>query len=90
MRANCVASTQRPHTSQPAPRRASYARLLTRQKASAFNQALSFDISGVTKMKYMFYVHSARALSPPALSRALPVDAPCIAATPNALTPPGP
>ena len=42
----------------PAP----YARLMTRQSASAFNQPLSFDTSSVTSMSYMFFVRSARAL----------------------------
>ena len=73
--------TQRPHASQPAPLPASHARLSTPQYASAFNQPLSFDTSKVTGMGYMFYVRSARALPPTALSRALPVDADCVAAT---------
>ena len=62
--ADCVAATQRPQASQPAPRRASHARFSTRQKASAFNQALSFDMSRVTSTAYMFGVRSARALAP--------------------------
>ena len=36
----------------------------TRQDARAFNQPLSFDTSKVTYMSYMFYVRSARALTP--------------------------
>ena len=36
----------------------------TRQGASAFNQALSFDMSRVTNTNGMFYVRSARALPP--------------------------
>ena len=36
----------------------------TRQRASAFNQPLSFDTSSVTTMEEMFEVHSTRALSP--------------------------
>jgi len=36
----------------------------TRQLATAFNQPLSFDTSKVTTMKFMFYVRSARALTP--------------------------
>jgi hypothetical protein len=36
----------------------------TRQGASAFNQPLSFDTSSVTRMTYMFFVRSARALRP--------------------------
>jgi len=36
----------------------------TRQRASAFNQPLSFDTSKVTDMTYMFYVRPARALAP--------------------------
>ena len=59
----------------------SHARLSTRQGAWAFNQPLSFDTSSVTTMQDMFKVRSARALSPPALSRALPVHAACVAAT---------
>ena len=48
----------------------------------AFNQPLSFDTSKVTTMKEMFRVRSARALTPIALSRALPVHAAdCLAAT---------
>ena len=34
----------------------------TRQKASAFNQPLSLDMSNVTNMGAMFAVRSARAL----------------------------
>ena len=60
----CVAVTQRPHAPRAAPLPASHARLSTRQRASAFNQALSFDRSKVTDMQYMFYVRSARALAP--------------------------
>ena len=78
MHAVCVAATQYPHTS-PLP--ASHARLSTRQKASAFNQPLSFDTSKVTTMLSMFAVRSARALAPPALSRAHPVHADCLATT---------
>ena len=47
-------------------------------KASAFNQPLSYDTSSVTTMSYMFYVRSARALGPQALSRAIPVHAACV------------
>ena len=88
--AACVATTQRPHASRVAPLLTSHARLSTRQQASAFNQPLSFDTSKVTNMGYMFTVRSARALPPPALSRALPMYATCVAATHRALTPPGP
>jgi len=42
----------------------------TGQEASAFNQPLSFDSSNVTDMRNMFYVRSARALGPQALSQA--------------------
>ena len=49
-----------------------HARLSTRQGASVFNQPLSFDTSKVTNMGNMFYVRSARALAPTALSRASP------------------
>eukprot|EP00964_Phaeocystis_antarctica_P103324 scaffold68612_cov48-Phaeocystis_antarctica.AAC.2 len=38
----------------------------------------------------MFHVRSARALWPPAFSRALPVHTACAAATQRALPPPGP
>ena len=44
---------------------ASHTRPSTRQKASAFNQPLSFDTSKVMTMDSMFYVRSARALPPP-------------------------
>ena len=36
--------------------------LSTRQDAVAFNQPLTFDMSSVTDMDYMFSVRSARAL----------------------------
>ena len=36
----------------------------TRQRASVFNQPLSFDTSKVTYMRFMFLVRSARALTP--------------------------
>ena len=62
-------------------RRATRARLSTRQGASAFNQALSFDTSKTTNMNNMFAVRSARALSPTALSRSLPVHAACAVAS---------
>ena len=62
--AACVAATQRPHASRAAPLPTSHACLSTRQGASAFNQALSFDTSKVTYMRYMFKVRSARALAP--------------------------
>ena len=65
-----------PAASRPTPHSASYALLSTRQDASAFNQPLSFDTSGVTDMEYMFEVRSAHALAPPSLhSRAL---LPCV------------
>ena len=51
-----------------------------RQHAHKFNQPLSFDTSKVTTMHGMFYVRSARALALPALRRALPVHADCVAA----------
>ena len=86
----CAAAVLRTPASRLAPVPASHARLSTRQSADAFNQPLSFDTSSVTNMIRMFNVRSARALWPPALSRALPVHAACVTATPNALTPPGP
>ena len=52
----------RPPASPPACRRSFYAASLsTRQSASAFNQPLSWDMSGVTTMHSMFAVRSARA-----------------------------
>ena len=62
--ADCLATTKRPHASRAAPRRTLHARLSTRQRASAFNQALSFDMSSVTDKRDMFSVRSARALGP--------------------------
>ncbi len=64
--ATCVAATQRPHTSRAVyiPLPASHAPLSTRQYASAFNQALNFDMSSVTDKRDMFSVRSARALGP--------------------------
>ena len=44
---------------------ASYARLMTRQDASAFNQPLRFDTASVTDMSGMFWVRSAPARPPP-------------------------
>ena len=79
-----------PHASRAAPLPTKHARLSTRQHASAFNQPLSFDTSKVTNMRLMFGVRSACALGPTALSRSLPVHAACVAAPPNALTPPSP
>ena len=53
-----------PHApaSLPACRPSSYASLSAWQRASTFNQPLSFDISSVTDMYLMFHVRSARAL----------------------------
>ena len=79
--AACVAATQRPHASRATPLPASHARLSTRQAASAFNQPLSFDTSSVTDMHGMFRVRSARAPTPKALSRPLPVHATCLVTT---------
>ena len=84
--ADCVAATQRPPASRAAPLPASHARLSTRQYASAFNQALSFDTSKVTDMRHIFTVRSARALAPPALSHAIPMHAACAAVAPCPLT----
>ena len=56
-----------------------------------FNADISnWDTSNVYTMFRMFGVRSARALPPPALSRALPVHMPLASQPPNALTPPGP
>ena len=48
------------HLSSPA----SHALPPTRQRATAFNQPLSFDTSSVTTMNRMFYVRSAHAPKP--------------------------
>ena len=61
----------------------------TRQSARAFNQPLSFETSSVTIMYLMFYVRSARALPPTALSQDLPC-VPIASLPPSALTPPVP
>ena len=69
----------RPHALTPShalraiPLPASHACLLTRQYHSTFNQPLSFDTSKVTTMHRMFYVRSARALTPTVLNRSLPI-----------------
>ena len=76
--ATCVAVTHSaltPHGPHP-PLPTLRARLSTRQRASAFNQPLSFDTYSVTDMRYMFSVRSAHALAPPSLhSRAF---SPCM------------
>jgi len=78
-----------PHTLRPPGPHSSphivYALLSTRQRASAFNQPLSFDTSSVADVGQMFFVRSARALAPPSLesSRAFPVHAACAATTPR-------
>ena len=65
-----------------------HARLSTRQNAKAFNQLLSFDTSSFDMdMSLMFYVRSARALAPTALSQAILVHAACAAVAPRPLTP---
>jgi hypothetical protein len=67
----CRHHTPGPPASRLAPLPpASHALPSTRQRASAFNQPLSFDTSSVTDMRSMFGVRSARALGPQALSRA--------------------
>jgi hypothetical protein len=48
-----------------------------------------WDTSSVTDMSYMFYVRSARALGPQALSRTFPVHASCVP-PPNPTGPPPP
>ena len=63
MRATSDPSASRPRTSPLIVR----APLATRQKATAFNQPLSFNTSSVTTMRQMFTVRSARALCPPSL-----------------------
>ena len=62
---------------QPTPRSTSYALLPTRQRASAFNQPLSFDTSSVTDMSNMFQVRSARESLGP-----LPVHTTCVCTAP--------
>ena len=58
---------------RPTPRPASYALLSTRQRASAFNQPLSFDTSSVRDMDYMFSVRFTHALAPPASAQPGPL-----------------
>ena len=59
---------------------ASYARLMTRQFAKAFNQPLSFDMFSVTvDIDYMFNVRTAQARPP------LPIQAPACTLPPHAL-----
>jgi hypothetical protein len=73
------------HLSPPA----SHALPSTRQRASAFNQPLSFDTSSVTYMGGMFWVRSARARGPQALSRAFSPCMPLVCRHhPGALPPP--
>eukprot|EP00964_Phaeocystis_antarctica_P155966 scaffold125415_cov48-Phaeocystis_antarctica.AAC.3 len=82
----CAILAPRPLASRPAPRPASYAPPSTRQYAYAFNQPLSFDTSSVTAMNQMFYVRSARALTP-----SLESGLPCMPLAPppsHTLTPP--
>ena len=67
-----------PARMRPAP----YARLMTWQEASAFNQPLSFDTSSVTDMNGMFQVRSAPAPPP------LPIQALACTLPPQALAPP--
>ena len=72
-----------PHLLAPTPsdphisRRASYAPLLTRQLATAFNQPVSFDTSSVTDMGVMFFVRSPRVPYPKPSGRVLRVRAAC-------------
>ena len=62
---------------------ASYARLMTRQSASAFNQPLSFDMFSVTEdINYMFNVRTAQARPP------LPIQALACTLPLHALAPP--
>ena len=71
----------RPSSCAVGPRPASCALVSTRQDAKVFNQPLSFDISSVTNIGYMFSVRSARTLAPSLQSSppALPVHAACAA-----------
>ena len=62
--AACASLPLRAHTpGLAAPRPASHAPLSTLQRATAFNQPLSFNTSSVTDMLSMFFVRSARALA---------------------------
>eukprot|EP00964_Phaeocystis_antarctica_P051097 scaffold29795_cov46-Phaeocystis_antarctica.AAC.1 len=64
LNAACPVVARRPPASRAAPRPAPHALLSTRQRATAFNQPLSFDTSSVMTMESMFSVLSARALAP--------------------------
>jgi len=57
--------------------------LSTRQRASAFNQPLSWDTSSVTTMYEMFYVRSARAPASGLHTWVLCLHPACAAATPT-------
>ena len=61
LHAACAAAARK--TSLPARMSPSqHASLWTRQNMAAFNQPLSFDMSSVTSMQYMFSVRSAQYL----------------------------
>ena len=81
LHAACATAAPCSPASRPAWRPSSYASLLTRQSAAAFNQLLSLDTSSVTTMQYMFTVRSARAL-PDAFAVGPSLHAACAAAAP--------
>ena len=85
--ATCVAATQRPRASRAVPLPASHARLSTRQQATAFNQALSFDMSKVTDQRNMFDVRSARTLPLHSLESGHPRARRWALPSPHALSP---
>ena len=83
-RAACATAAPSPlRPPGPPPRPASHALLSTRQRASAFNQPLSFDTSSVTDMDRMFYVRSEPALPPSIQSGPPRARAACAAAAPR-------
>ena len=76
-----------PPASRLARRPAPHALLSTRQRASAFNQPLSFDTSNVTRMDHMFWVRSSP-YPAPNLHSSPPLHAACTAVARH-LPPPG-
>ena len=87
--AACVAATQRPHASRArTASRIACPPFDSAVYASAFNQALGFNTSKVTDMRYMFDVRSARALPPQRLeSGHFPVHTPLALPSLHALSP---